>query len=134
MTKKSSGLSGQESLVGEFDFANVFAGNGRNMKAMAEAQEHFIGRVAKMNREIASFVDRRLKHDRRTVHALAECETPQDAVQVWSEYLETASRHYRDEMTALTNLGFDQTRETVEDVQHGIEESVGSMSENTTRS
>ncbi|MEO1775356.1 MAG: phasin family protein [Pseudomonadota bacterium] len=108
----------------DFDVSTMMAGGESGMKAMAEAQEHFIARVAKMHREIAGFVDRRLKHDRETVHALAECKSPQEFVTVWGKFAETASRQYVEELGTIAGMGVDQAREAVEDAQHEIEETV----------
>ena len=108
----------------DFDVTKMMAGGERGMKAMAEAQEHFIERIAKMNREIAGFVDRRLKHDQETVHALAECKSPQEFVAVWGKFVETASRQYAEEFGTIAGMGVDQAREAVEDAQHEIEETV----------
>lgn len=112
----------------DFDMTKMMAGGERGMKAMAEAQEHFIARIAKMNREIADFIERRLTHDRETVHALAECKSPQECVEVWGKFVETASRQYAEEFGTIAGMGVDQAREAVEDAQHEIEETVQPIS------
>lgn len=108
----------------DFDVSKMMVGGERGMKAMAEAQEHFIDRIARMNREIADFVDRRLRHDRETVHALAACKSPQEIVTVWGKFVETASRQYAEEFRTIAGLSVDQAREAIEDAQHEIEETV----------
>lgn len=126
--KKAPGKTEQTgpvwSAMRDFDFTKAMTGGGRSVQAMAEAQEHFIARLATMNKEVASFIDRRLTHDRDTVHALAECKTPQEAMAVWGKFVETASRHYAEEFGAIAGMSVDQAREAVEDAQHEIEETV----------
>lgn len=112
------------SAMRDFDVTKMMAGGERGAKAIAEAQEHFIARAAKMHREIANFVDRRLKHDQETVHALAECKSPQEFVAVWGKFVETASKQYAEEFGKIAGMSVDQAREAVEDAQHEIEETV----------
>lgn len=106
-----------------FDLSQMFAGGDRGLKAMVEAQQHLIDRIATMNREIADFVERRLEHDRETLQDLGSCKTPQEAMVVWGKFVETASRQYADEMGTLASLTVDQAHEAVEDVQNEIRES-----------
>ncbi|MEM1316065.1 MAG: phasin family protein [Pseudomonadota bacterium] len=104
----------------QFDPSRLMSGKG--MAAFAEAQQHMIGRVAALNHEVARFVDRRLTHDQETVRKLAECGSPQEAMAVWTAFVETASRHYAEEMGMLAGLGVEQAREAAQDVQREIEE------------
>ncbi|MGF1503491.1 MAG: phasin family protein [Paracoccaceae bacterium] len=112
------------SALRDFDVNKLMVGGESGLRAMAEAQEHFIERLALVNREIAAFVDRRLKHDRETVHALAACKSPQELVAVWGKFVETASRQYAEEMGTLAGMGVDHAREAAEDVQHELEETM----------
>lgn len=112
------------SMMRDYDFANTMASGERGAKAMAEAQEHFIARLAKMNREIADFIDRRLSHDRETIQSLTACKTPQEVVAVWAKFLETATHQYAEEFGTIAGLNVDQAREVVEDTQHEIKETV----------
>ncbi|MCR9085725.1 MAG: phasin family protein [Rhodobacteraceae bacterium] len=112
------------SMVRDYDFANTMASGERGMKAIAEAQEHFIARVATMNREIADFIDRRLTHDRETIQSLIACKTPQEAVAVWGKFLETVTHQYAREFGAIAGLNVDQAREAIKDAQHEIKETV----------
>ncbi|MEM8957689.1 MAG: phasin family protein, partial [Pseudomonadota bacterium] len=112
------------SMMRDCDLTNTMASGERGLKALAEAQEHFIARAAKMNREIADFIDRRLSHDCETVRSLSACKTPQEVVAVWAKFLETATHQYAKEFGTIAGLNVDQAREVVEDTQHEIKESV----------
>ncbi|MEM9012534.1 MAG: phasin family protein [Pseudomonadota bacterium] len=107
-----------------FDIEPLIAANQRGLKAAAEAQEHMLRRIAKMHEELFRFADRRLQHDRSTARELAACKSPQDAAAVCGKFFESAMKQYSEEVTLLAGLYADQARETMEDVQHQVEETV----------
>lgn len=111
----------------EFDYSGLFAGGERSMKAFADAHGHFFASMAKMNQEIAGFVERRMEHDRMILTQLASCKSPQEAMSVWGSFVQTAANHYAEEMRTMTALGFDHAREVAEEVQHEMSEATGAM-------
>jgi hypothetical protein len=108
-------------MVPDFDMTKLMAGGERGLKAMAEAQEHAIARLARVNREMAEFVDRRLSHDRETVRDLAACTTPQEAMSVWAKFTEQIARDYMKEAETFASLGANAAREAMSDAETGAE-------------
>lgn len=106
------------------DIQPLMSANAHGFKAMAQAQEHMIRRMANFNKEVFKFVDRRLEHDRKTVMEIASCDTPLDAYSVYGKFFEAAAKHYSDEMEVLASLCADQTQEFLEDAQNQMEETV----------
>lgn len=104
------------------DIQPLMSANANGFKAMAQAQEHMLRRVANFNKEIFKFVDRRLEHDRKTVKEIASCDSPQDAYTVYGKFFEAAAKHYSDEMEALASLYATQTQEILEDAQHQMKD------------
>jgi len=105
-------------------FEPFVAVNQRGLSAALEVNDHILKRMAKVGSEVFQFVDRRLKHDLDTAKDLASCTTPQDAVTLYGQYVETTMRQYSEEISLLANLYSEQARETMEEVQQQARQTI----------
>ncbi|MEM7497953.1 MAG: phasin family protein [Pseudomonadota bacterium] len=115
---KSNGAQAPNGAASLPDFAAMTLGGERGIEAVAEAQEHVIQRMARLNREVANFVQRRLEHDRETVASLAACRSPAEAMGVWSAFFSTASQQYSEAFASVAGITAAQARDAAEDLSH----------------
>jgi hypothetical protein len=73
--------------------------------AMAEVNSRLFERIAEVNKEWASFVNRRLKEDLAVPEQLAQCTTIQELYQVYARFFQNACAHYQSGLEQLTKLG-----------------------------
>ncbi|MEL7139104.1 MAG: phasin family protein [Pseudomonadota bacterium] len=106
------------------DFAAMTLGGERSLKAMATAHSRMIGRMARMNRACADFLERRLEHDRQTVMELADCRSPQEVAGVWTRFASTAAAQYAENFGAVASLAAEQGHEALADMRGEIEAAV----------
>lgn len=102
--------------------------NQRGVEAVAEANSQVLENVAKFNSEILHFVNQRLDHDRKAAKELAACSSPQEAYEVCGKFLESAMKQYSDEMGIIAGLYTDHLRQTIENTQNQLKETVKSAS------
>lgn len=117
-----TGANPMKMPVMPFDIEPMIAANQRGFTAAAEAQNHMMKRLAEINSELFGFVSRRLVRDRETAKELAKCHSPQDAVAVCAKFAETAMKDYSEEMGVLAGAYAQSAQQTMEDVQHQVEE------------
>ncbi|MEQ9491325.1 MAG: phasin family protein [Alphaproteobacteria bacterium] len=123
-SKKNAGITDTTSAkLPMMEIQPLMSANAQSFKAMAQAQEHMLRRMATFNRELFKFIDRRLEHDRKTVLEIASCNTPEDVYTACSKFFESSASHYSDEMEALASLYTEQANEVMEDTRHQMEES-----------
>lgn len=108
------------------DVQPMMAANQAGMRAIAEAGGHLASQMTRMNGEIADFVGRRLEHDRETMTALSTCTTLSETFSIYTDYVQRMMRDYTEEMGTLANLYAETARETMDDMQAGMRESVSS--------
>lgn len=111
-------------LAAPMAFAPFVAVNQHGLSAALEVNDHILKRMAKVGSEVFQFVDRRLKHDFDTAKDLASCTTPQDAVTLYGQYVETAMRQYSEEISVLANLYSEQARETMDEMQQQVRQTI----------
>jgi hypothetical protein len=73
--------------------------------AMAEVNGRLYDSIAAVNKEWASFVNRRLKEDLAMPQQLAECRTIQDLYRVYAQFFQNACTHYQSELEEMAKLG-----------------------------
>lgn len=104
------------------DMEPVVAANQRALKVAAEAQQHMLSRMTRVNSELFGFVSRRLEQDRCVVKEFSRCQTPQDMMSIYTKFAKQAMKDYSDQIGLLAGLYADQARERLKDVQHQVEE------------
>jgi hypothetical protein len=72
--------------------------------AMADANSKLFESIAAVNKEWASFVNRRLKEDLAVPQQLAECRTIQDMYRVYAQFFQNACSHYQSGLEHMTKL------------------------------
>ncbi|MGF1475261.1 MAG: phasin family protein [Geminicoccaceae bacterium] len=109
------------------DISEFMNANQKGFKAAVEAQSHLLGRMAAVQSELFKFLNRRLNEDQEAARELAACKSATDAYTICSKFFETAAQQYSDEMGRLAGMYSDLARETMEDVQHQVEETADAM-------
>jgi Phasin protein len=102
--KTTNEPNGPSTLVG---FEAVLQMQRPAFTALAEIHGRLYESIAAVNREWASFVDRRLKEDLAVSRQLAECSTLQDVYRVYAQFYQNACSSYQSgfqEMTKLSGL------------------------------
>jgi Phasin protein len=72
--------------------------------AMAKINSRVYESIAAVNKEWASFVNRRLKVDLAMPQQLAECKTAHDLYRVYGEFFQNAYADYQSELEQMTRL------------------------------
>ena len=97
-----------------FDMAQFGAMGAGAMESMTEASRKMMEAGATMNKEIFDFVNTRLSADMETQQKLMQSGTFQDMQKVYSDYFQTASQQYLDEMQKLMSMAADTAREAAD--------------------
>ena len=108
----------------KLDVEAIIDANQRSLLAAAEAQNHMLRRMSRFNEEMMRFVNQRLEQDREAAKTLTACKTPMDAMAAYGRFLELAVKDYSEEMGLMAGIYADMARETVEDAQHQVEETI----------
>jgi hypothetical protein len=74
------------------------------MQAMADLNGKLYEGIVAVNREWASFLNRRLREDMAIPERLAACTTFQDMMRVYTSYFQDACSHYQTEFAELAKL------------------------------
>ncbi|MEM9763099.1 MAG: phasin family protein [Pseudomonadota bacterium] len=119
-TKKATKNSMASVAAGMPDLAAMTLGSERGVQAMAAAHSHMIGRMARLSRVYADFVERRLEHDRETLMALAECRSPQEAATIWAGFASTAVAQYTETCGTFASLAAEQGEEALSDMREEL--------------
>src|ERR1700680_2418628 len=75
------------------------------LTAIAELNIRLYASLAAVNKEGASFVNRRLKEDLAVPQQLAECKTVQDFYRVYAQFFQNACSQYQSGFEQMTRLG-----------------------------
>ncbi|MEX2519713.1 MAG: phasin family protein [Paracoccaceae bacterium] len=103
------------------DIEAIFDANQRVLQAAVETQARMLRGMAKVNGEVRGFIGRRVECDRVAARRLAACRTPQDAITVYQEFIESALNDYSAEIGLLAGICVDHAGEAVEEAEHRIE-------------
>ena len=91
-----------------------------------EAMAHMNGRVyeniATLNKNWASFVNRRLKEDLGVPKQLASCKNVQEVYGVYADFFQTAMSDYQSELEQMSKIGKALAEETMQVMQSRVEE------------
>jgi hypothetical protein len=123
---KSEAKANKPGTIPSLDFDPLLQANKRSVEAVAEANSQVLENVAKFNNEILQFVNQRLEHDRKVAKELAACSSPQEAYGVCGQFLESAMKQYSEEMGIIAGLYTDHLRQTIENTQNQLKETVQS--------
>ena len=92
------------------------------LTAMADVNNRLFESIAAVNKEWASFVNRRLKEDLAVPQQLAQCKTIQDMYQVYAQFFQNACSQYQSGLEQMTRLGQSLAESTFQSVQSRSEE------------
>lgn len=104
-----------------FDLETAFSMNQRNLDAVGEMNQKLYKAMQTCNEELMSFGSRRLKQDFAIPQQLAECKTPNEVVNFYSDFFQTAFKQYSDEANALAKIANDFTKEAFDSLQQEME-------------
>jgi hypothetical protein len=80
-----------------------------NVEAYFDINQKFYRMMTSCNDELMSFGRNRLKEDLDMPQKLAECKTPQDVMNVYFGFYQTALKQYADEAGELTRICTEMT-------------------------
>lgn len=83
------------------------------MQAMADVNGKLYEGIAAVNKEWASFINRRLLEDMTIPERLAGCTSLQDLMRVYTNYVQDAYTHFQKEFEQLTKLNQSIAQETM---------------------
>ncbi len=104
-----------------FDAAHMIESNQRAMRAALEAQSQGLQRAAKIGTSVFEFIQRRLTHDAELAHRLGTAKAPQDAYAAYHDFLGTALEEYAAELSTLSSIYVDQTREAMHHAERQVD-------------
>jgi hypothetical protein len=123
MTKTQNGANGSHApfqLPG-FDLEPLIAMNRKAMEAAVAAQSHGYEHAAKFSAEVFKFMSQRLERDRDVALKLAQCKSPNDALDVCSKFVDTAAKDYSKELELLAGLYSDGAKDAMESARSATE-------------
>jgi hypothetical protein len=92
------------------------------LTAMAQVNGKVYDNLAAFNRNLATFINRRLKEELAMPRNLAGCKTVQDMYGVYSEFFQTAVADYQSEFEQMTKLGKSLAEDTAQIMQARMDE------------
>lgn len=87
------------------------------LTAMAEVNTRLYESFATVNREWATFVNRRLKEDFAVPQQLAECRNLPDLFRVYAQFVQNACAHYQTGLEQMTKLSQSMAETTLQSLQ-----------------
>ncbi len=123
--------SGDFTFTPPLDLETAFSMNQRNIDAVGEMNQKLYKAMQTCNEELVSFGSRRLKQDFAIPQQLAECKTPNEVVNFYSEFFQTAFKQYSDEANTLAQIANNFTKETFDSFQHEMEATVETVDSNS---
>lgn len=96
-----------------FDFKSTFDVNQKSLETAGKMNRKLCEAMQECNEELVNFGSNRLKEDFSVSLQLAECETVQDFVSVYTDFFQTAVKQYTEEANKLTRLYNVFTDETI---------------------
>lgn len=91
-------------------------------EAFAAINTRFIEQVQEANVMWSEFLQNRIKEDIAMPQQLANCQTMQDFVRVYSEFMQKAAQQYQQEFAELARIGQTLTSQTAAIVREKVEE------------
>lgn len=91
-------------------------------EAMAAINTRLIEQMQEANATWASFVQTRLREDMAMPQQLAGCQTVQDVVRVYGEFVQKAAEQYQAELAEMARIGQTMTSQTAAIVREKVEE------------
>jgi hypothetical protein len=92
--------------------------------AMADVNSRLFESIAAVNKEWASFVNRRLKEDLAVPQQLAECKTLEDLYQVYAQFFQNACSQYQSGLEQMTKLSQSIAENALQSLQSRSEETI----------
>ena len=92
------------------------------LEAMAQMNGKVYENIATLNKNWASFLNRRLKEDLGVPKQLASCKTVQEMYGVYAEFFQTALSDYQSEFEQMSKIGKSLAEETLQTVQARAQE------------
>src|ERR1700704_503914 len=107
-----------------FGFETVIEMQRPALTAMADVNGRLFESIAAVNKEWASFVNRRLKEDLAVPQQLAQCKTIQDMYQVYAQFFQNACLQYQSGLEQMTKLSQSLAETTLQSLQSRLEETI----------
>lgn len=107
----------------DFGLAAVMESNGKLFDALMKANEAVLRGLTTLNQEVMAFGSTRLRENVERTSCLSACASAEEAFQVNSEFLQSATREYLDEAGKLLQLTEEMNRECwapIEDHTRGV--------------
>lgn len=92
------------------------------LEAMAQMNGKVYENIATLNKNWASFLNRRLKEDLGMPRQLASCKTVQEMYGVYADFFQTALSDYQSEFEQMSKIGKAIAEETMHTMQTRAEE------------
>jgi hypothetical protein len=92
------------------------------LEAMAQMNGKVYENIATLNKNWASFINRRLKEDLGVPKQLASCKTVQEMYGVYADFFQTALSDYQAEFEQMSKIGKALAEETAQAMQTRAEE------------
>ncbi|MEL7487375.1 MAG: phasin family protein [Pseudomonadota bacterium] len=94
----------------------------RNLEVATRAARAYYNGMSKLNREMTSFVNARVKKDIDAARSLMTSRTSESAFHTQAEFVEDAIRDYADESSRVLHLAADMAHATLAPVEERAEE------------
>jgi hypothetical protein len=96
--------------------------NRPTLEAMAQMNGKVYENIATLNKNWASFLNRRLKEDLGMPKQLASCKNVQEIYSVYADFFQTAMSDYQSEFEQMSKIGKALAEETLQSVQTRVQE------------
>ena len=110
-----------------FDAAEVSKLSNRNLEVATRAARAYFNGASRMNQEVMSFVNGRMKKDIACTQALMTSKTSDQAFHVQADFVEEAIRDYADEASQMLRIAAEMARETFSPMEQRTEEVLRDM-------
>jgi Phasin protein len=94
------------------------------LTAMADANNRLFESIAAVNKEWASFVNRRLKEELAVPQQLAQCKTLEDLYRVYAQFFQNAFEQYRSGLEQMTKLSQSLAENALQSLQSRSDETI----------
>ncbi len=127
MANRDSGKSKQHqkkdiSPFPMFDPGEFTKFSSRNLEVATRAARAYYNGMSKINQEMMSFVNARVKKDIESARAFMTSKNSESAFHTQAEFVEGAIRDYADETSKMMHLAADMAHETLAPVEQRAEE------------
>ena len=111
-TKHAKTESSSPSNAAQKQLDDLASWQGSALGAVTHAGQAYVNGLAAINREMASFLQARLRRDIELGESLARCRTLADATEVQNDWLKRTTEDYASETQKLVELGSGLMRES----------------------